>query len=121
MYSKTITELNRIKRGLAAIRIRDKKKNQEEEEIVEIECTESIFSPKNIVGSFKAELINESRLVPFLTKIKPNSQRDQTILQNWIDHFQGILGGKKLKFQIPYVITKEEETGYKTIWIEQRL
>lgn len=113
----------------------NKKENQkkdykaEEEVEIEIECTKRegrkmsskhVFSEKQVIDSFKPELINMSHIDSFVVNIKEKSKQDQEILKKWAKSFQGYLPGvkKRVKFISPYIITKDPKTGIKTLWKE---
>jgi len=108
----------------------ENQKNHKTEEIgLEIECTKMkgkkmsdkyIFVSEHIVDSFRPEFINMSNIESFVINIREKSKNDQEILKRWIKGFQGFIPGvsKRIKFISPYIITKDPETGVKTLWKE---
>lgn len=104
---------------------RGNQKNHETEEVeIEIEHIQDndgfydIFLKEQIIDSFKSELINRSRLEPFVVDVKKSSFKDQNILKLWEVSFQGFLFGKKTNHITPYIITENLKTNIKTLWIE---
>lgn len=77
------------------------------------------FLKEQVIGSFKPELINNSKLEPFVVNVKKNSSTDQEVLESWKRSFQGFLFGKKTEFVISYVVTENPKTKVKTLWKEK--